>query len=305
MNRQSIRLLQALRATVTAGLLVVSSFANSGVASTPLPVIERARVLIESGKAEAAVDLLKSAQKSENNDAQLAFWLGRAYGGMAENAGAFKMMSIARDARDSFAVAVRIDPSFVEARFALMEFYLMAPGFMGGGDDKARAEAEAIRRLDKLAGYRAFAALASADDESEKARALFETAVKEFSDVPESYYHFGIYLDTQEKDRQAARQMMERALSVDPDFMPAHFQLGRLSLLTDTGLGKGEASLQRYVAHVPKLDAPPMFRAYYWLGLIKEKQGDRTKAQSFLRRSAQLRPNHPDTEAALERVARS
>lgn len=304
MNSESSRLFQRLSAIATAGLLVVSSFAHAGTATTPAPVIERARVLIESGQAAAAVDLLKAALKTESTDAQIAFWLGRAYGGVAENAGAFKMMSLARDARDSFAVAVRLDPNFVEARFALMEFYLMAPGFMGGGEDKAKAEAEAIRRLDKLAGYRAFAALAVADDDIEKARAQFAAAVTEFSDVPESYYHYGIHLDTEEKDRHAARRMMEKALAVDPDFMPAHFQLGRLSLLTDTDLEQGEASLQRYVAHVPKLDAPPMFRAYYWLGLIKEKQGDRAKAQSFLQRSAQLRPNHPDTEEALERVAR-
>ena len=47
-----------------------------------------------------------------------------------------------------FEKAVKLDPNYIDARFGLMEFYLMAPRLMGGGADKAREQAVEIRKRD-------------------------------------------------------------------------------------------------------------------------------------------------------------
>src|SRR5947208_4059412 len=50
--------------------------------------------------------------------------------------------------RNQFEMAVQLSPSSVDARTDLAEFYLEAPGIVGGGQDKARAQAATLARLD-------------------------------------------------------------------------------------------------------------------------------------------------------------
>ena len=55
----------------------------------------------------------------------------------------FKAASLAGKVRNEFETAVRLDPNNVDARSDLGEFYLEAPGIVGGGRDKAEAQAQA------------------------------------------------------------------------------------------------------------------------------------------------------------------
>ena len=59
----------------------------------------------------------------------------------------FKAASLAGKVREEFD-AVRLDPNNVDARSDLGEFYLEAPGIVGGGRDKAEAQAKALAPLD-------------------------------------------------------------------------------------------------------------------------------------------------------------
>ena len=50
--------------------------------------------------------------------------------------------------RTEFERAVELDPKNSEARADLAEFYIEAPSIVGGGKDKARAQAEALAGFD-------------------------------------------------------------------------------------------------------------------------------------------------------------
>ena len=102
---------------------------------------------------EAAVEL-------HTHKADFHLWLGRAYGRQAEHAFVLKQPWLAGKARRQFETAVALDPQSVAARWALMEYYLKAPGFLGGSRDKARAEARAIERCDAAAGRAAWRLIA-------------------------------------------------------------------------------------------------------------------------------------------------
>ena len=52
--------------------------------------------------------------------------------------------------------AVEIDPDSVEARFALMEYYLQAPALVGGDITKAKAQAEEIAKRNTAEGRKAW-----------------------------------------------------------------------------------------------------------------------------------------------------
>jgi tetratricopeptide (TPR) repeat protein len=95
-----------------------------------------------------ATDVLERAVALNPGSSMANLWLGRAYGRRAETSFALSALSLAGKARQSFRKAVELDPTNREALDDLFEFYVDAPGFAGGGIDKARALLPAIERID-------------------------------------------------------------------------------------------------------------------------------------------------------------
>jgi tetratricopeptide (TPR) repeat protein len=87
-------------------------------------------------------------------------WLGRAYGRCAETASPFAAPGFASKARQNFELAVTLDPKNKEALSDLFDYYLEAPGFLGGGYDKAVGVADQIAAIEPAEGYFARASLA-------------------------------------------------------------------------------------------------------------------------------------------------
>ena len=65
--------------------------------------------------------------------------LGKALGMKAVAGGITSAIGYAGKIRDSFKRAVELNPRDYEARFALLDYYMMAPFIVGGGDGKAKA----------------------------------------------------------------------------------------------------------------------------------------------------------------------
>jgi tetratricopeptide (TPR) repeat protein len=81
------------------------------------------------------------AKSPTSSDAEL--WLGRAWGRRAEGGSPFAVIYASRT-RQCFEKAVALDPHNHEAKNDLFDYYLNAPGIMGGGLDKAEAAAKSI-----------------------------------------------------------------------------------------------------------------------------------------------------------------
>jgi len=78
------------------------------------------------------------------DDAETHYRRGVALGEEARRASAFRKISLAKEARAEFERAVQLDPNFLDARFALVEFDMLAPAFVGGGEERAIAQANEI-----------------------------------------------------------------------------------------------------------------------------------------------------------------
>lgn len=92
-------------------------------------------------------------------DSESRMWLGRAYGRRAETAMPLLAPRYASKARQEFEKAVELDPKNILAMNDLFEYYLQAPGFLGGGKDKAEALSKRIAALNKAEGHWAQARL--------------------------------------------------------------------------------------------------------------------------------------------------
>jgi Flp pilus assembly protein TadD len=96
------------------------------------------------GDYKKAIEFLEKALASSPNSSEYELWLGRAWGRSAETSGWLLAGVHASRARQCFERAVALDPHNREARNDLFDFYLNAPGFLGGGLEKAAASAKTI-----------------------------------------------------------------------------------------------------------------------------------------------------------------
>jgi tetratricopeptide (TPR) repeat protein len=101
---------------------------------------------------EKAVQYFEKALALAPMDSDSHLWLGRAWGKRAEADGWFAAPSRASKARQHFEMAIALNPKNNEAMNDLFDFYLNAPGFVGGGVEKAEAIAGRIEH-DRPAEY--------------------------------------------------------------------------------------------------------------------------------------------------------
>jgi tetratricopeptide (TPR) repeat protein len=110
------------------------------------PTVETVRSALQQPGAEAAVAAGERAVAARPHDAEAWYYAGQAFGKMAMQAPMLRKPGWASRSREAFETAVRLDPDHLAARGGLVMFYNMAPGFMGGGQDKAAAEIAALAK---------------------------------------------------------------------------------------------------------------------------------------------------------------
>jgi tetratricopeptide (TPR) repeat protein len=107
-----------------------------------------------------ATEALEKAEAADPENAEIALWLGRAFGRRAETSSPFTAPGHANRARQYFEKSVQLNPANTEALSDLFDYYLDAPGFLGGGLDKAQALIPQIAAADAAEGHSAEARLA-------------------------------------------------------------------------------------------------------------------------------------------------
>ncbi len=120
---------------------------------------------------EKSVAYLQKAVAAAPGTSRYHQWLGEAYGRSAQRALLFSQFGLARKCLAEYQRAVELDPRNLDARFNLFDFYRSAPAIIGGGAERAAAEAAAIKKLSPDRGRIAFAILLVLQKQYERARA--------------------------------------------------------------------------------------------------------------------------------------
>lgn len=224
-------------------------------------------VQIEQRNADAAVAEYEKAAALAPASSDYQRQLGDAYGFAALQAGMLSKMGWAKKCRVAYEKAVELDPRNLEARNSLLSFYQQAPAMIGGGMDKAYAQAEAIQQLDAARGLLAYA--------------LLETAEKKYF---------------------TAAGKLEQLLRAEPDNYAALYQLGRVAALSGEQIDRGVAALQRCLALPPASGAPGHDAANWRLGNLWEKKGDKSAARAAYQAALAVTPGFPQAVEALKKL---
>jgi tetratricopeptide (TPR) repeat protein len=124
-----------------------------------------------------AVAYLEKAVAEDSRNSEYYDWLGKAYGRLAEASSFVTAMGYAKKTVHAFERAVELGPSNLEALDDLFEYYLEAPGIVGGGLDKAEAIARRFADLNKAEYHWANARLAEKRKDYAAAEREFRAAL--------------------------------------------------------------------------------------------------------------------------------
>src|SRR6059036_1883491 len=121
----------------------INSSPNDAVAHNLL-----CRAYFTLGQWDRGISACEKAVALAPDNGQYHLWLGRIYGEKADKASFLTAAGLAGKVRTEFETAVKLTPNNVDARSDLAEFYLEAPGIVGGGRDKAAQQADSLLALD-------------------------------------------------------------------------------------------------------------------------------------------------------------
>jgi Tfp pilus assembly protein PilF len=272
-------------------------------AATAAEQLAAGREALQRGEAEKAVDCFSKAVALQPNDAAAHYLLGVSYREQAMQASMFERPSLAQKARPELERAVELDPNHVDARFALVTYYLLAPGFMGGGEDKAQAQAAEIKRRNPIEGHRAYANIYAHDSKNDLARKEYVDAVRENPASARAHYLLGAYLMSEnEKNWTASLQELETAVKLDPTYMPTYMRIGQHALRSGSNNARGEESLRKYLRYKPTENEPKLSAAWYSLGQLQQRQGKKADAKQSYLNALKVAPNDKDATEALKKL---
>jgi tetratricopeptide (TPR) repeat protein len=212
------------------------------------------------GDFKRAVDYLGKATAISPENSEYMDWLGRAYGRRAEMANILSAPGFATKARTAFEAAVRLDPKNSEALSDLFDYYLNAPGFMGGGYEKAKDVADKIAGLDPPEGFHVKAQLAQHRKEYGDAEQALRKAV---AVAPHEVGHMitlARFLANQGRTRESDA-VFAAAEKVNPGAPKLWFARADTLIKGKRNLDEARNLLQKYVQAPITVDDPPKEQA--------------------------------------------
>ena len=277
---------------------------KTSISSNPSGSAERnllCRVHYAEERWDAAVSECERAADLDPNSSLNQLWLGRAYGEKADHSSWFTAIGLAKKTRIAFEKAVELDPKNIEARSDLSEYYIEAPGFLGGGTDKAAAQANEVEKLEPATAYWIRARIAEHEKRNSEAEQQYKKALQA---DPGPRRHFDLasfYRRVNRLDDLVAAIQQSAKLNTKND--SALFDSASLLLRVNRNLPLAATLLQRYVDQGEKSEDAPLFQAQYLLGQILEKSGDAAGAKKAYLAARTSASDFAPASAALKRLA--
>lgn len=212
------------------------------------------------GDYKKSSEFLEKAVAADPGSSGHVLWLGRAYGRRAETSSPLTAPRYASRARQAFEKAVELNPNNLEAINDLFEYYVEAPGFLGGGYDKAAALSVRIARIDPAEGHWAQSRLAekrkeygSAEEQLRRAADLAPQQVGRLVDLAKFLAKQG---RIQESD-----QSFQRAATIAPDSPTVLYERASTYIQQNRNLNAARDLLKRYLSTKLTPDDPPRYEA--------------------------------------------
>lgn len=203
-----------------------------------------------------ATDILVELTAKNPGNSVYFDWLGKVYGKRAEQANPIFAAGLASKTRNALEQAVKLDSNNKDALSDLFDYYLEAPGFMGGGLDKAGAIAVKNRSINPPEGFLELGRIAQKRKDLKSAESYYRQAVKAAPQAIGYYVALARFLEDQGQSTESDAVFKE-AFAARPD--APRLWLARAQILVKAKRNREEARhlLTRYLQASLTADDPP------------------------------------------------
>ncbi|HEX4427605.1 MAG TPA: tetratricopeptide repeat protein [Terriglobales bacterium] len=255
------------------------------------------------GEWDSGISNCERAVSLDPNNSRYHLWLGRVYGEKADKANFMTAAGLAKKVHTEFETAVQLNPNNVDARTDLAEFYLEAPGIVGGGRDKAEAQAQTLARIDPAKAHWVNARIDEKKKDLAGAEKEYRAAIESSHGSASAWLHLAqFYKHSSRLDEMD--DALRHVASAPLDQADVLVDAAHLLLDTNRDLPEANKLLRRYVSSASTVEQAPAFKAHYLLGTVLEKQGDKQAAAQEYRTSLNLARSFSVAQEALNRVNR-
>lgn len=251
-----------------------------------------------SDSAQAA-DEARKAIALDDSKSDYHLLLGNALSGLLDSAGMFKKMSLAREIKAEFERAIAEDSKNIPARVALVEFYVQAPGIVGGSYDKAIDQAKQISALDPIEGHYAMATLYLDQRKVAEAEQEYKAVIAADPKRAKAYVQLAFIMIQEKKDSEAPA-LFKRATEIDANYLPGLFGVARSDVISGQNLDEAERFFRKYLERWPDEGEPSWANARWRLGQVYEKQGKKDLAVAQWQETLKLTPNYKPAQESLK-----
>jgi len=258
------------------------------------------RIAFEEKNYDDAEEYFEAAIEANDKVAEYYTWYGNTLGTIAGDANFFKQGMLAPKMKSAWEKAVALDPSAIDPRESLVQYYLQAPAIAGGSVDKAIEIANQIVKLKPAEGHRQLGNIYLREKKTVEAEKEFIAMAKADPTYTSALANF--YLTQKQYDK--AFNLFEEALKKNPVDMLAIYQLGKTSALSGQKLDRGEECLKKYLTYTPKQNEPSHAGANMRLAQIMEKRGKKSEAKKLYELAIKSDDTLKEAKEGLERVSK-
>jgi tetratricopeptide (TPR) repeat protein len=250
---------------------------------------------------DTGIAACEQAVSLDPGNSQYHLWLGRIYGEKAAHSRFLTAAGLAKKVHVEFETAVRLNPNNVEARTDLAEFYLEAPGIVGGGRDKAEAQADKIAALDPVRAGWVKARLAEKNNDPIAAENDYRAAISASNGAALAWRNLA-YFYRQTGRIEAMEDAIRHASAAPMDQPEVLMECANMLLRSKRDLPQATQLLRRYLSSSLTVEAAPAFKAHYLLGTALEQQGNKAAAAQEYRAALALAKSFTQAQTALDHL---
>jgi tetratricopeptide (TPR) repeat protein len=291
---------------------------------------------LQQGRADHALDLLQTATKASNADAEAQqllcrlalqlerwdgavascgravsldsssnnhLWYGRALGEKADRVSFVRAYGLAKRVKAEFETSVALDPRNAEALSALGEYYTEAPAIVGGGKDKAAAVARKLDDVDRARAEELRGRIAASNKDTAAAEQHFREAI---ADSPRSASYWMVLGSFYQKQHDVAHMQQAIRSGLEANGARGEPLVDAAQLLTRADQDPQTAIrlLREYLASPDKSEDEPAFRIHLLLANLLNKQGDTAGAAREIQAAAAIASIYHPTKRVATNTGR-
>ncbi|HLP16278.1 MAG TPA: tetratricopeptide repeat protein, partial [Bacteroidota bacterium] len=186
-----------------------------------------AGALQRQGKSDEAEDAIDEALEINENVSKYHYLRGAILGDRALKTNRLKQAILAPRIKRAFLRSVELDPSNIDGHIGLFNYYMQAPGIMGGSEEKGFEEANKVLSLNPYRGHQMLAGYyARVRKDATKAEEEFRKMTEADPKNRDGYFRYGMFLVHEKKTDQAMTEF-NKMLAIDPRSAETNFLYGR------------------------------------------------------------------------------